>query len=1387
MSVRFVLKNSAQQFFNAANSDLEGGELAINWHESGPYLQCKASDGIIHQLGGVYTGTEAPLNPLPGKFWLDEENQTLYIYGENEWISIAGGGGTPGPPGTAATINVAETETGEPGTNANVVNIGTENAAVLEFTIPRGADGTDGTDGTSATVDVGDTATGAPGTNASVTNSGDTTNAVFDFTIPRGDAGTDGTDGSAATVAVGDTSTGAPGSDAEVTNSGDSSNAIFNFTIPRGDQGEQGTPGTGIKLLGTINYVGPPTDKPDPEDGDLWIDSNGDGWAWDGGEWDNVGPIQGPPGTAATVAVGDTTTGAPGSNAVVTNTGDENAAVLEFTIPRGNKGEDGTDGTDGNAATVAVGSTTTGNPGTNASVTNSGSSSAAVFNFTIPRGAQGAEGPEGPSNPNADTLDGLNSTQFLRSDVADTKEGTTTFTSLATFTSDVEITGSSTKLKLADSNGYSFWIHNNDNRFYVLTDRTGGDEWKTPHPLQLEADTNTSYTFGNRILTTADEGSGNGLDADTLRTSPPSEANTANSIAQRDSNGDVTVRLIRQSHPNQTSISGGLVFRTSTTDNYLRICNNTENIRTFLDVPSKSDIPTQFKYAQALSPTYSSTKNAQGAYIEWNTTSGTGSTYFLNNKGSGGGGWRWESMDYDADRTSQMILGEDSILYGLAKVIATRFQGDADNSLLLGGVAKDRSDVASSIVQRDGNADVIGRLFRSTHPNSGGISGAIAYRVNDSNDNYTRFCSDKAKIRTYLNVQAAGNYVTTDTTQTISAIKTFTARQIISSTGNQLLLHNPGKTSPTFILRNDSNYIYFMLSDASATPNNTFNTLRPLRFDSTTGKVEIEGAEISTAFEVSTIAKRDTNGDINARLFKSNFTNTDTISGALAFRKSTTDNYIRFCNDRPAIRAWLGVLADGANAVSATKLATARTIWGQTFNGTANVSGAMSGCSSAGDTDTGRGRISFTSTSSGSWLGFRSTYNTKGLYRFYKSNVSKYTDLLFDGSTNVSINFPNESGTVALTTSTVSTANNALKLNNISSGSFLRSDETDYKTAGNLRFNDNLRLYVGNGEDFGLFHTGGVNYVDFKNEIRFRKVPTSGSTQTCMQLLQGDNVVVIQNGLGIGATPASNLKGKKAICIGDADTGIRQNGDGTLEWFCNNTNVMIMDKNSIYGQKSVRCNSNSSGTPGFSNTNSGGVMETTGTLFASRASNLAGCFNTNKNGVVISIRKNGAEVGSCYTKSATTSEYRGTSDYRLKTNVLPIDNDIDILKALKPVKFNWKEDMVPDHGFIAHEVQDLIPTSVSGEKDEMEEYGDIYDGDVIAFAEVPEDYLEPEEMVYETRSGRKLSRKWVKRGEKIKPQQMSKDCVVPVLTSVLQKALDRIEQLEAKVNLLEAS
>ena len=67
--------------------------------------------------------------------------------------------------------------------------------------------------------------------------------------------------------------------------------------------------------------------------------------------------------------------------------------------PIGPIGPVGPDGPAGAAATIAIGNITTGNAGTNATVTNSGTAAAAVFDFTIPKGDKGDQGDIGPIGP----------------------------------------------------------------------------------------------------------------------------------------------------------------------------------------------------------------------------------------------------------------------------------------------------------------------------------------------------------------------------------------------------------------------------------------------------------------------------------------------------------------------------------------------------------------------------------------------------------------------------------------------------------------------------------------------------------------------------------------------------------------------------------------------------------------------------------------------------------------------------------------------------------------------------------------------------------------------------------------------------------------------------
>jgi hypothetical protein len=117
---------------------------------------------------------------------------------------------------------------------------------------------------------------------------------------------------------------------------------------------------------------------------------------------------------------------------------------------------------------------------------------------------------------------------------------------------------------------------------------------------------------------------------------------------------------------------------------------------------------------------------------------------------------------------------------------------------------------------------------------------------------------------------------------------------------------------------------------------------------------------------------------------------------------------------------------------------------------------------------------------------------------------------------------------------------------------------------------------------------------------------------------------------------------------------------------------------------------------------------------------------------------NGA-VGSITTDASATA-YNTSSDYRLKENVTAVTDGITRLQQLKPSRFNFIAD--PDKtidGFLAHEVQDIVPEAITGEKDAVDDDGN------------------PEY------------------------QGIDQSKLVPLLTAALQEAVAKIESLEARL------
>jgi hypothetical protein len=77
------------------------------------------------------------------------------------------------------------------------------------------------------------------------------------------------------------------------------------------------------------------------------------------------------------------------------------------------------------------------------------------------------------------------------------------------------------------------------------------------------------------------------------------------------------------------------------------------------------------------------------------------------------------------------------------------------------------------------------------------------------------------------------------------------------------------------------------------------------------------------------------------------------------------------------------------------------------------------------------------------------------------------------------------------------------------------------------------------------------------------------------------------------------------------------------------------------------------------------------------------------------------QVGSInYTNTATA--FNTSSDYRLKENIQPMTGALAKVQALNPVTYTWKADGSDGEGFIAHELQAIVPNAVTGEKDATE-------------------------------------------------------------------------------------
>jgi hypothetical protein len=180
---------------------------------------------------------------------------------------------------------------------------------------------------------------------------------------------------------------------------------------------------------------------------------------------------------------------------------------------------------------------------------------------------------------------------------------------------------------------------------------------------------------------------------------------------------------------------------------------------------------------------------------------------------------------------------------------------------------------------------------------------------------------------------------------------------------------------------------------------------------------------------------------------------------------------------------------------------------------------------------------------------------------------------------------------------------------------------------------------------------------------------------------------------GTNATPATSY------------TYIKADGrsSGFITFSTNDTERMRIDSSGNVFIGTTTAN------PGQNNSNTGTMFTSGGRLFMQN-SGADSIMGRNTNGTLLSIRQSGTEVGAINVTTTATS-YVTSSDYRLKENVSPMTGALAKVAQLKPVTYKWKADGSDGQGFIAHELQAIVPDCVSGDKDAVDADGNpIYQG-----------------------------------------------------------------------------
>ena len=318
---------------------------------------------------------------------------------------------------------------------------------------------------------------------------------------------------------------------------------------------------------------------------------------------------------------------------------------------------------------------------------------------------------------------------------------------------------------------------------------------------------------------------------------------------------------------------------------------------------------------------------------------------------------------------------------------------------------------------------------------------------------------------------------------------------------------------------------------------------------------------------------------------------------------------------------------------------------------------------------------------------------------------------------------------------------------------------------GDLTFGDSDKCIFGAGSDLQIYHDGSHSYVQDAGQGRLYlrasdgiKFDNTDSSKTGLSVFPDSAVYAYYNGSLKLATTATGCDITGTVTA----TTFQANAGGTFTTASgNDLNIVYPANRSLFIKEDTQTHVT------VDNTGKVGIGVTPIVQLDVKASTeLAGFQHTSGTGTIRFYNTSKSTTGYIQWNNSTVSYVTG-SDYRLKTAVNYDWDATTRLKQLRPARFEWiadGDDAVPVDGFLAHEVQDIVPEAISGTKDAMrdEEYE-------VTPAVLDEDGNEVTPAVMGTRSVPDY-------------QGIDQGKLVPLLVKSLQEALTEIDSLKARLD-----